>query len=83
MQCSILKGNGRFGRMYALRLQSRTILRAGIPLLTCSHSGFLIGSVIFEVGGNVPPKRQLTYTGLHVVIFPKSGTFVNENSRFV
>jgi hypothetical protein len=26
-------------------------------LFTCFHSGFLLGVVIFEDGGNVPPKR--------------------------
>lgn len=83
MQCSLLKVNGCFGRIHLLHLQSRTIRRARILLVTCFHPGFLLGLVIFEVGGKVPPKRRLTYTGLHVVIFQKLELFINEKSRFV
>jgi hypothetical protein len=43
------------------------------PAATYFHAGFLLGLFFNrEDGGDVPPKRQLTFNGPHGVIFQKT-----------
>jgi hypothetical protein len=58
----------RFGGTYHLYLQGQRISWA-TELVTCSHTGFLLGLFFDpEDGGDVPLKRRLTFNGLHGVI---------------
>jgi hypothetical protein len=42
----------------------------------CMHAGFLLGLFFDpEDGGDVPPKRRLTFNGLYGVISQKIGLF--------
>jgi hypothetical protein len=60
--CSPLKFNRRFGRTYHLHLQGRKISQ--------QETSVKAGDLFFdpEDGGDVPPKRRLTFNGLHGVI---------------
>jgi hypothetical protein len=46
-------------------------------LATCIHAGFLLGLFFDpEDGGNISPKRQLTFNRLHSVISQKTVLFM-------
>jgi hypothetical protein len=68
-----LKVNRRFGATYRLQLQGR---RAERLLATCFHAGFLLGFFIDPENGHVLPKRLLTSSRLHGVIFLKIKLFL-------
>jgi hypothetical protein len=67
MSCSLLKVNRRFRRTSP---PSSGWKKA--PLAASFHVGFML-DLFFdpEDGGDVPPKRRLSFNGLHSVIFKK------------
>jgi hypothetical protein len=69
--CSQLKVNRRYRGTYSLHLQARGISRARKQVASF-HVGFLL-DLFFdpEDGGDVPPKRRLAFSGLHVIISQK------------
>jgi hypothetical protein len=95
--CSPLKVNQRSGGTYRLYLQGLSITRARnrvkadgkqshqserALLATCLHASFLLGSFFDpEDGGNVPPKRWLTFNGVHDIIYQTLLLFITTAVR--
>jgi hypothetical protein len=52
--------------------------RIKIMFATCFHSGFLLALYLYPVYGrcNFPPKRRLTFNGIHAVVFQNIELFV-------
>jgi hypothetical protein len=71
--------NRRFGKTYHLHHQrrlNRAKYQRESRLATCFHAGILLGLFDPEDGGDVSPKRRLTFNGLHGVISPKILLFI-------
>jgi hypothetical protein len=65
---SPLNVNRRFGKIFCLHRGERR----EAEFATCFHAGFLLGLFFDpEDGSDVPPKRRLTFSGVHGVISEK------------
>jgi hypothetical protein len=87
--CSPLNVNRRFGRTYRLHLQGqdnklRKKLAWKHPLLAiCFHAGFFLSLLFWPWKWRryVPPKRRLTFKGLHSVISQNMVLFITTAMR--
>jgi hypothetical protein len=71
--CNPLKVNRRFGGAYRLHLQGRRINRATTQRKSRWQAGkqTLLAAYFYTGFCSVPPKRRLTFNGLHGVISQK------------